>query len=216
MKPRTLCTLTLAGFLTSSCIYYTSPVPEMPYTSRTPKTALAQQTDAALAQTEGTWFTSPPQSTAPGATIPDPIVSAPAPRAATPAPAPAPSPAPAATPQPAPQPAPAAAKTPTAITQQPLNLATPTTPKPAAETPRPADAGKPAVASSNRATAQSLKDITNDGPIPVATPVPGKPTHVYNPLEPDLTIRITDKNGNIYPSGKLLKVRGTNFYFYVP
>ncbi len=205
MKPRHLCILALAGALTSSCIYYTNPVPEMPYTPHNTKTTLAQQQANAYnaaAQAENTWFTDPA-----------PAIPAPAVAAATPSAAATPVPAPAAAPQPAPAPA---AKT-TAITQQPLNLTPPAAPTPAAATPQPAaDAGKPAVASSNRATAKSLKEITNDGPIPVATPVPGKPTHVYNPLEPDLTIRITDKNGNIYPSGKLLKVRGTNFYFYVP
>ncbi len=64
--------------------------------------------------------------------------------------------------------------------------------------------------------AQDPKTITNTGAIPVATPVPGDPTRVYNPLDSSKTIRITDKNGKIYPSGKELKVRGTNFHFYVP
>ena len=58
--------------------------------------------------------------------------------------------------------------------------------------------------------------ITNDGPIPVATRVEGDPTRVYNPLDPSKTIRIIDKNGNVFPSGKELKVRGTNYHFYVP
>lgn len=58
--------------------------------------------------------------------------------------------------------------------------------------------------------------ITNDGPIPVATRVEGDPTRVYNPLDPSKTIRIIDKHGNVFPSGKELKVRGTNYHFYVP
>lgn len=50
----------------------------------------------------------------------------------------------------------------------------------------------------------------------MATRVEGDPTRVYNPLDPSLTIRVTDKNGKPYPSGKKLKVRGTNFLFIVP
>ena len=61
-----------------------------------------------------------------------------------------------------------------------------------------------------------MSQITNTGPIPVATRVPGDPTRVYNPLNPSKTIRVVDKNGKPYPSGKELKVRGTNFHFYVP
>ena len=61
-----------------------------------------------------------------------------------------------------------------------------------------------------------LSQITNTGPIPVASRVPGDPTRVYNPLNPSKTIRVVDKDGKPYPSGKKLKVRGTNFMFYVP
>lgn len=46
--------------------------------------------------------------------------------------------------------------------------------------------------------------------------VPGDPTRVYNPLNPNKTIRVVDKDGKPFPSGKKLKVRGTNFMFYVP
>ena len=52
--------------------------------------------------------------------------------------------------------------------------------------------------------------------IPTAKPVPGDPTRVYNPLDPTKKIRITDKEGNRYPSGKVMKVKGTNFKFLVP
>jgi hypothetical protein len=109
----------------------------------------------------------------------------------------------------------------TRITPQPV-----VTPKPAA-TPAPA-AAKPATAPKQEAPALrpmptttetmpvDMSQITNTGPIPVATRVPGDPTRVYNPLNPSKTIRVVDKNGNPYPSGKELKVRGTNFHFYVP
>ena len=50
----------------------------------------------------------------------------------------------------------------------------------------------------------------------MATRVEGDPLRVYNPLDPSKTIRVTDKNGNPQPSGKKLKVPGTNFLFYVP
>ena len=72
---------------------------------------------------------------------------------------------------------------------------------------------KPAAAAS---TATDLSQITNTGPIPVAMRVPGDPTRVYNPLNPNKTIRVVDKDGKPFPSGKKLKVRGTNFMFYVP
>lgn len=59
--------------------------------------------------------------------------------------------------------------------------------------------------------------ITNTGPIPVATRVEGDPIRVYNPLDPTKTIRIIDPStGQVYPSGKVLRVRGTNFRFIVP
>ena len=61
------------------------------------------------------------------------------------------------------------------------------------------------------------KLITNTGPIPVATRVEGDPIRVYNPLDPTKTIRIIDpKTGKVHPSGKVLKVKGTNFKFIVP
>lgn len=88
-------------------------------------------------------------------------------------------------------------------------LGTPVPPATSVTTPAPAPAAasKPPV---------DKKLITNDGPIPYATRVEGDPTRVYNPLDPSKTIRIIDKNGNVYPSGKELKVKGTNYHFYVP
>ncbi len=204
MKFSTLSSLTLASAVLSSCVYYTNPVPEMPYTPYKPNPAVQranEQALAAAAQAEGTWYTTSPDSTANaylGATIPAPV-------AATPQPAPAVT-------------TPAPAKPTTAITQAPLKL-NPVTTKPAAEAKPSVPELKPATAATATATkpaTQTPKEITNNGPIPVATPVPGDPTRVYNPLDSSKTIRITDKNGKVYPSGKELKVRGTNFHFYVP
>ncbi len=206
MKLRTLSTLAFAGSLLSSCIYYTTPVPEMPYQPYR-RTASTVPPLTPMPQTDGVWQTTAPANTA---AIPDPYVGA----------APAPVPAPAvATPAPAPKPAaaPAAPARPTStITQTPLKLNPPATPAAKPITVKPAAAPKPATTPAHATTAANPADITNKGPIPVATPVPGDPTRVYNPLDSSKTIRITDKNGKVYPSGKELKVRGTNFHFYVP
>ena len=83
------------------------------------------------------------------------------------------------------------------------------TKKTAYEAPTPASDKK-------KALATALSQITTTGPIPVAMRVPGDPTRVYNPLNPNKTIRVVDKDGKPFPSGKKLKVRGTNFMFYVP
>ncbi len=218
MKLRSLCILALAGSLTSSCIYYSDPVPEMPYKPlKQNKATNNQAAMAAAAQAENLWFTTAPTTTPQTAAIPDPFMGAtPAtatyPQAATPAPAALPAPA-AATPSPSSAITQPALKLKTVITPAPATPA-PATPAPAAPkvvTPAPAI---PAPVSAPATT--SPKEITNNGPIPVATPVPGDPTRVYNPLDSSKTIRITDKNGKVYPSGKELKVRGTNFHFYVP
>ncbi len=230
MKFSTIGTLALTSAALSSCVYYTDPVPEMPYRpyKPNPEVQLAnEQALAAAAQAEGTWYTTPPADaygSYMNAAIPTPAAAAaplPAPTAAapqntlalnTPQPTPATG-APAAT-------TPAPASPSTAITQAPLTL-NPVTPKPAATvSTAPAAAPKPAASATKPATTTSatkdMKDITNNGPIPVATPVPGDPTRVYNPLDPSKTIQIVDDKGHVYPSGKKLKVRGTNFHFYVP
>lgn len=87
-------------------------------------------------------------------------------------------------------------------------------PQPRPVEPQPTPAAKPAAQPANQPV--DLSQITNTGPIPVASRVPGDPTRVYNPLNPSKTIRVVDKDGKPYPSGKKLKVRGTNFMFYVP
>lgn len=215
MKAHTCSTITLTALAMSaalsSCVYYPHPVPEMPYSPR--RVVAATPTPAAT---------------------PAPAPATPAP-AALPAPQPAPTPwaAPAAhtepdpfpapmvvTPKPAPSPAPAPAKASTAITKPaPVKAPAPVTKPAAAPAPIPAPAP---IKEPTKTPAQKLmaggdpSKITNDGPIPVATRVEGDPTRVYNPLDPSKTIRIIDKNGNVFPSGKELKVRGTNYHFYVP
>ncbi|MBQ1961019.1 MAG: hypothetical protein II349_05805 [Akkermansia sp.] len=196
------------GIALSSCVYYPNPVPEMPYTPR--RTPVKKQVE--------------PEKVVEALTAPTPV-PAPAP---TPAPAaptmsnwaattgPDPFPAPAMpSPQPAPKPVPSASRPSSAITQP---TATPPPLQAQVITPSaPAPVAAP-TAASNRQLLMSgdPSKITNDGPIPVATRVEGDPTRVYNPLDPSKTIRIIDKNGNVFPSGKELKVRGTNYHFYVP
>ncbi|MDO5450562.1 MAG: hypothetical protein Q4F30_06705 [Akkermansia sp.] len=76
----------------------------------------------------------------------------------------------------------------------------------------------PAPAPVNDPAPEPAKKITNEGgKIPTAMRVEGDPTRVYNPLDPSKTIRIIDKKtGQPYPSGKELKVRNTDYHFYVP
>lgn len=229
-KTSLLASFAFTAAVLSSCVYYTPPVADMPYKGNNGRTAYPN-----------TWMTQPPAAT-PAAVAPAVPVPAPAlpvgtavasPRAAAPAAKPAPQSAPA----PAPAPTPAA-KTPavthpevTIVPDPPKPIAIPavvtpppapkpvvvSTPDPApAPAPEPAATAKPAAAASTAAAGADPKSITNQGPIPVATRVEGDPTRVYNPLDPSKTIRVTDKTGKPFPSGKELKVRGTNFHFYVP
>lgn len=193
------------GCVLSSCVYHSNPVPEMPYTPR--QQPVVQQNPYAPA---GTWGPTGQQPTAPALhptppgytavltpttpvrpTAPVTPVVQPQVRPAAPAPY-------------VPQPS-----TPKTITQpsvattavQPPVVSTVTPPTPSAPTSTPTDP----------------KLITNTGPIPVATRVEGDPIRVYNPLDPTKTIRIIDpKTGKVHPSGKVLKVKGTNFKFIVP
>lgn len=198
-SPRHLLYLSLAGCMLSSCVYVTQSVPDMPY-----------QGTAGRTQYPDTWRTTQPTGIN-YAPIPDPVTTQPA----------APAPAPANTPldltqpltpvTPAVAPRPAAAPKPAARPIAPAVTPAPATPKPAA-----APVLKPVVSTPAASQPVDMSKITNTGPIPVATRVPGDPTRVYNPLNPSKTIRVVDKNGVPYPSGKELKVRGTNFHFYVP
>lgn len=179
----------LAGCVLSSCVYYTPTVPDMPYQGTAGRTAYPD-----------TWMTTQPTGIE-QAPIPSQVTAQPIPVANPNAPldltrpvAPgtlrtaAPIPEPKVTPAPAPEKKKEPKLEP--LVSQPA--------KPAATQPT------------------DLSQITNTGPIPVAMRVPGDPTRVYNPLNPNKTIRVVDKNGKPYPSGKKLKVRGTNFLFYVP
>ena len=182
----------LAGCVLSSCVYYTPTVPDMPYQGTAGRTAYPD-----------TWMTTQPTGIE-QAPIPDPVTSQPITTSAANAPldltkpvAPGtmklttPAPQPKATPAPVKKAEPAL---------EPIVSTASSTPKPAAAA----------------STATDLSQITNTGPIPVAMRVPGDPTRVYNPLNPNKTIRVVDKDGKPFPSGKKLKVRGTNFRFYVP
>ncbi len=206
--------LPLACSMFSSCIYYTPAVPDMPYQGSAGRTTYPD-----------TWVTTQPTGIQ-QAPIPSPVTSqyiapanpdapldltrpiVPGTQRLTPAaPIPAPQPKPKVA---TPKPQPTAPVQTTAVTKPAI-----TTPKPA---PKPAVTAKPVVTAQPTSSADSgdMSQITNTGPIPVATRVPGDPTRVYNPLNPSKTIRVVDKNGKPYPSGKELKVRGTNFHFYVP
>ena len=202
MNAKLLCATALVGVSLCSCVRITPGVPDMPYNA-------AKYASRDVAPT-------PPPAPAPAA--------APATPAATPATPAAPAPVAApATPKPAPVSEPS----------KPLDLTQPiTTPKPAPEpTPAPAPVTPPepkapssgittpanGAAPQPAAAPEAPKKITNkDGHIPTAMRVEGDPTRVYNPLDPSKTIRVIDKNGNPYPSGKELKVRGTDYHFYVP
>ncbi len=222
----------VSGGCFTSCVYYPNPVPEMPYSPRRSPVQVesivnrskqvtqreAPRPDPApapAAQPTSPWMNPTTSGTTPARDpfpAPKQITPAPAPAPAVAAPKPAPAPAPAPAPKPTPKPAPAVSKPSSAITQPA------STPAPAPApiiTPAPTPAPAPAPAPKPAPTGASGK-ITNDGPIPVATRVEGDPTRVYNPLDPSKTIRIIDKNGNVFPSGKELKVRGTDYHFYVP
>lgn len=184
--------LPLVCSVLSSCVYYTPTVPDMPYQGTAGRTAYPD-----------TWVTTQPAGIQ-QAPIPDPVASQPITQPAN-APLDLTKPIVPGTQSYAPIPAPK----PAAATPQPKAVTPALTPIVA----KPASAAKPTTAASS---ATDMSKITNTGPIPVATRVPGDPTRVYNPLNPSKTIRVVDKNGKPYPSGKELKVRGTNFHFYVP
>ena len=184
--------MSLTACLLSSCVIYTPTVPDMPYQGTAGRTTYPD-----------TWMTTQPTGIE-QAPIPEPVTSQPIPP--TPANAPldltkpiAPGTMKLTTPAPQPKVTPAPVKK-AEPALEPIVSTASSTPKPAAAA----------------STATDLSQITNTGPIPVAMRVPGDPTRVYNPLNPNKTIRVVDKDGKPFPSGKKLKVRGTNFMFYVP
>ncbi len=193
----------------TGCVLDTEPVPEMPYRPR--PVAPQQPTPAPEPVQTTTWENAPSASsfiTPPAAAKPTDQAPAPAPAATSPTPAVTPAPVLTSAPIPAPAPAPTESQ-PAEILPTVINLSTP----PAADSaPAPAPASAP-----EAATGTDLKQITNTGPIPTAARVEGDPTRVWNPLDPSKKIRIINpKTNQPYPSGKKLKVRGTNFQFYVP
>lgn len=217
----------LASECLTSCVYYSRPVPEMPYVPRQarPQAPSAPAEETPSASVSAPWVVTPPPATSSAAghsastapipepkQLPSPV--APATRTAEKPASPLP-PASVARPKQAPAASTAPVSAPASgVSTQPLDLTQPGKITPAAAEPTPTP--KPAASSASGALPTDLKKITNDGPIPVATRVEGDPTRVYNPLDPSKTIRIIDKNGNVFPSGKKLKVRGTNYHFYVP
>lgn len=205
MKAQHLMILASVGAALSSCISYSPQVPEIPYQSNGGINYQGIHTSI-----PDTWVTEQPGSYSPATTATQQASVAARQQANLPA-------------IPDPKTDTKAQEAAAKVTPKPLDLSKPlisTTPKPTitantmgtltvpttTATSTPAAATKPA----------DLASITNQGPIPVATRVEGDPTRVYNPLDPSKTIRVIDKNGNPHPSGKLLKVRGTNFQFYVP
>lgn len=172
-----------------------SPVPEMPYRPRPVELNQPQQEE----EPATTWENAPQASSyiTPANNRTEVAPTPPTPAApATPAyPKPTTPAAPVATYTP-----PAPANTPI----RPLDMSSLPAPTPAPTTPTPS-------------AGTDLSKITNDGPIPTALPVKGDPTRVWNPLDTSKTIRIINpKTNQPYPSGKKLKVRGTNYQFYVP
>lgn len=201
MKETRLTAMAIVVFATglTSCVFNPNPVPEMPYRPRKiVRQPVAQTPQETPPVQTTTWETAPTPDTH--------ITQAPSKPETTPVPPPP------AAPQPVAHTAPV---TPAALPSS-LPTAEPKTP----ELPTPAPAqptASPTPAQPTTATAADLKQITNDGPIPTATRVEGDPTRVWNPLDPSKTIRIINpKTNQPYPSGKKLKVRGTNFQFYVP
>lgn len=184
--------MSLTACLLSSCVIYTPTVPDMPYQGTAGRTAYPD-----------TWMTTQPTGIE-QAPIPEPVASQPITTSAANAPLDLTKPvAPGTMKLTMPAPQPKATPTPVKKAEPALEPIVST----ASSTPKPAAAAS---------TTTDLSQITNTGPIPVAMRVPGDPTRVYNPLNPNKTIRVVDKDGKPFPSGKKLKVRGTNFMFYVP
>ena len=203
------------GCVLSSCVYHSNPVPEMPYTPRQQPVVqqpvvqpIAQQNPYAPA---GAWAPAVQQPTAPALHPTPPGYTA----VLTPA---TPTVRPAAPVAPVVQ-QPVAPVTPSTYTPQPSTPKTITQPSVATTAVQPpvVSTVTPPTPAAPASTPTDPKLITNTGPIPVATRVEGDPIRVYNPLDPTKTIRIIDpKTGKVHPSGKVLKVKGTNFKFIVP
>lgn len=198
-------TLLAAGM--SACIMDPDPLPEMPYRPRK-VTETAPQPEEHPVETTS-WESAPsasgfitPAESLPASLPQKPSTETPVEKTAATAPS--------STPQPEQVPAKVKPTPEPQIIQLPAVSSTPSATEPKVETPAPtpSPAATPVV---------DLKQITNTGPIPTAARVEGDPTRVWNPLDPSKKIRIINpKTNQPYPSGKKLKVRGTNFQFYVP
>lgn len=195
--PLSVIPVALLGIL-NSCVYVDQMIPDMPYRGKPAKVA-------------------PQHGAQPAAHPVAPAVQTPA----------APThPAAHATPTPAPS-HPAVAPVPT---KPSTHVTQPQPPKPAttepASSPKPVTAPKPSEAPKPQNKPSLLPDTPTHKPadagksstetLPVAKQVPGDPTRVYNPYNPSRTIRILDKNGNRWPSGKRLKIKNQDKYFLVP
>lgn len=194
-----LATSLAAAAALNSCVVQTDPVPEMPYRPR-PVVVTTPPVQEETPQQTPTWETAP----APSSHITETLAERmPGSTAVEAKPAPA-------LPEPPPEPAPLPAA-PTSITPTDVTPFTPPTTPPSPTTAA-AGATTPTITA-----ATDLKKITNDGPIPTAARVEGDPTRVWNPLDPSKRLRIINpKTNQPYPSGKKLKVPGTNYQFYVP
>lgn len=180
--------------LLNSCVYVDQMIPDMPYRGKPAKVE--------------------PKTTVPPVSPATPASVAPAPGAAHATPSPAVTP---------PSVAPVPTKPSTHVTQpQPPKPATTkpaSSPKPVT-TPKPTETAKPQNKPSLLPDTPTHKPAdessTSTGTLPVAKEVPGDPTRVYNPYNPSRTIRILDKNGKRWPSGKRLKIKNQDKYFLVP
>lgn len=110
------------------------------------------------------------------------------------------------------------------IAPQPKAVQAPkVTQKPKVTTPKPVSAAAPAATAKQAPKAPATTPAPAAKPEvkavdtpPVASRVPGDPFRVYNPYEPSKTILIKGANGQPFPSGKKLKIQGTDKYFIVP
>lgn len=214
MKRRYIPLLMATGVCLGSCVgVQMVNLPDMPYKKPIQQTTLPPNTAPVPTATT---------PAAPGATntapIPAPRVTPPptTPKPATKPTAPATKPATPTTPAQPKLPKPEQPKLPTPTVTPPT---TPTvTPSAPTVTPPAPKVAPPAPTTTPTPTPPApAKKITNEGgQIPVAVQVEGDPTRVINPLDPSRKLRIIDKNGNRVPSGKKMKVPGTDFIFIVP
>lgn len=182
-----LLSLTLVSAL-SSCVYFTQDVPDKPYKGRPPKLTAPPVATPAATPTATLGSEQMPQS---GAASHPEVKPTPQPRSDA---------------QPSSKPS-------SHITQPGHATVKPSEPKVQTPTQPKAEPKKPSLLPD---TPPAKPATTSSDDIPVAKEVPGDPTRVYNPYNPSRTIRILDKNGKRWPSGKRLKIKGQDKYFLVP